>query len=257
MELKSVEKALDILESFTLESKEQGVTEISRALGINPTSVYKILKSLKTRGYVSQDSPKGKYRLGIKLFELGSLFQEQVPLIKLARPFLEKLGAACGETINLAVLSADGSEILYIDKIESSEVLKTDIRLGTRLPAHCTALGKALLSTLSEQEIDRFWGGAEELPALTAQSLSTRKDLEKELAAVKERGWAVDNEEFRKGVRCVAAPLRDRLGKSPAAVSITGPSSRITAEQVDTLAGLLLKTAQTISASLGYNGKIV
>ncbi len=253
MEIKSVEKALDILESFSAAEAEMGVSDLSRRLGINPTSVYKILATLKKRGYVRQDVPKGKYRLGIKMFELGCVFQEQSPLFHTARPLLEALGKSCGETVNLAILSPDLTEILYVDKIESREVLKTDIRLGTRLPAHCTALGKAITAFLPAETVDELYPPDLPLPGLTENSISTTIALKNALEEARNAGYAVDNEEFRHGVRCVAAPIMDRQGRALAAISITGPAFRLTPDRLKELLKPLKETARILSERLGYS----
>jgi len=252
MEIKTVDKALDILESFTGTDTELGVSELSRRLGINATSVYKILSTLKKRGYVRQENPKGKYRLGIRVFELGCVFQDQSSLIKTARPFLEKLGRSCGETVNLAILSPDMKEILYVEKIESKEVLKTDIRLGTRLPAHCTALGKAIVAFLPQEKYTEVFPAGKPLQRLTEHSIPDPECLSGSLESVRKNGYAVDNEEFKHGVRCVAAPVMDRKGMVTAAVSITGPASRLTADRIEGLACQIKETALLLSKALGF-----
>ena len=251
MGIKTVDKALDILESFTGADTELGVSELSRRLGINATSVYKILSTLKKRGYVRQENPKGKYRLGIRVFELGCVFQEQSSLIRTARPFLEKLGLSCGETVNLAILSPDMTEILYVDKIESKEVLKTDIRLGTRLPAHCTALGKAIVAFLPPEKYAEVFPAGKPLQRLTEFSIPDPERLSSLLESVRKNGYAVDNEEFKHGVRCVAAPVKGRKGMVTAAVSITGPASRLTSDRIEGLSCQIKETAKLLSKALG------
>jgi IclR family KDG regulon transcriptional repressor len=249
--LKSLQKALDILESFSVDRRELGVSELSKILGINTTSVFRILNTLKSRGYLEQTRAKGKYRLGTKVFELVYVYQSQFGLIEAATPNMEKLGRITNETINLAILSNDRKDIVYIAEIDSNEVLKTDVRIGTRLPAHCTGLGKAMLSRLSEDEFERIFSGKGPLITLTEKSISRLEDLEKDLRKIREKGYAMDDEEFKIGVRCIAAPIVDLSDRAVAAISIMGPAVRLSPEGIEKYIDALLETAQRISRSIG------
>jgi len=251
--IKSIHKALDILEVLALEAKGLGLTEISKKLNMQLSTAHRILSTLKHRGYIEQSSKKGKYRLGLKTLEIGLAMQAQLQLLERALPHLQNLAEATKETVNLAILDQDCDEVVYIAKIDSPEVLKTDIKVGTKLLAHCTALGKVLLAFLPEDEFNRRFSYRNQLPTHTPRSLSTVEELKETLAKIRKQNFAIDNEEFKIGVKCVAAPIRDSTGKVIAAVSIAGPSSRLSSERIDEFRKLVVNTANEISVQLGFN----
>ncbi len=250
--LKSLQKALDILETFSTVKGGLGVSELSRSLGMNATSVYRVLNTLRNRGYLEQDTPKGKYRLGIKVFELGCIFQSQTYLVEVAMPHLERLEGLSKETVNLAILDENQKEVIYIAKIDSREILKTDIKIGTRLPANCTALGKVMLSTFSTERINELYHGHGGMTKLTENSVASLGEFKRIMDEVRKRGYAIDNEEFKIGVRCVAAAVLGGSERALAAVSIAGPASRLSEEKLQKFSAPLIKAAEEISRRLGY-----
>lgn len=251
--IKSIHKALDVLEVLASEAKGLGLTDISKKLNMQLSTTHRILSTLKHRRYVEQEPGKGKYRLGLKTLEIGLALQAQLQLLERAMPRLQKLADAIKETINLAILDPDCDEVVYIAKIDSPEVLRTDIRIGTKLFAHCTALGKVLLAFLSNDEFNRRFSDRNRLPTYTPNSLSTLEELKKTLTKIKKQNFAIDDEEFKIGVKCVAAPIRDQSGKAVAAVSIAGPSSRLSSERIEEFKKLIVDTSNQISARLGFN----
>lgn len=250
--LTSIGQALNILELFSVKNSKWGVTEISKTLNMSISTVHRTLSILKRRGYVEQDSQRGKYKLGLKVFELGCVFQDQTYLIEVAMPHLEHLAHLTNETVNLAILDSNQREIVYIAKIDTSEVLKTDIRIGTRLLAHCTALGKVLLASLPEREIERIFPKKKELPTYTSGSISTFTKLKEHLREVKSQGFAVDDEEFKTGVRCLGVPIKDTRGKVIAAISIAGPAIRFSLEKIEKLKSTVIEVSSRISERIGF-----
>ncbi|GAH34985.1 unnamed protein product [marine sediment metagenome] len=248
----SIDQALNILEVFSEKNAKLGVTEISEILEMSISTVHRTLLILKRRGYVEQDSQRGKYKLGLRVFELGCVFQNQVYLIEVAMPHLEHLANLTNETVNLAILDHNQREVVYIAKIDSPEVLKTDIRIGTRLLANCTALGKVLLASLPEREIERIFPKKKELPTYTSSSISTFTKLKEHLREVKSRGFAVDDEEFKTGVRCLGVPIKDTRGKVIAAISITGPAIRFSLEKIEKLKSTIIEVSSRISERIGF-----
>jgi len=251
--IKSIHKALDVLEVLASEAKGLGLTEISKRLNMQLSTAHRILSTLKHRGYIEQESAKGRYRLGLKTLEIGLAMQAQLQLLERALPHLQKLAEVTKETVNLAILDPDCDEVVYIAKIDSPEVLKTDIKIGTKLLAHCTALGKVLLAFLPEEEFNRRFSNQNQLPTYTPNSLPTFEELKEDLAKVRKQNFAIDNEEFKIGVKCIAAPIRDSTGKVVAAVSIAGPTSRLSSERIDEFRKLVVDTANEISVKLGFN----
>ncbi len=229
----SIDVALNLLELFSSQQRELGITEMARLLDRKASTIHRTVTVLKNRGYIEQSSQRGKYRLGLRVFELGCVYQNQSDVMRDASATLERIARATDETVNLAVLDQSMREVSYIAKIDSSHVLKTDIQIGTKLFAHCTALGKVLLASLDDATLDRLFPASARLQDYTARSLTSVAELRREIALVRERGYAVDDEEFRSDVVCVAMPYRDLMGKVSGAISVTGPALRMTAERIE------------------------
>ncbi len=204
----SLIKSMRLLE-LLIEEGETGVSDLGRKKGLNRSNVHRILNTFESLGYVEKNPINSKYRPSLRFFELGSLIIQRHGLIKIAHPFLEKLGVKFGETSNLAIL--DRGEVIYIDKIESSEALRMDLAIGRRVPAYCTALGKILLLGLKKDSLDQYLK-ITKLVKRTPNTLSSKRDLLKHLAEVSESGFAIDDEELSIGIRCIAAPIRNHSG---------------------------------------------
>jgi IclR family transcriptional regulator, KDG regulon repressor len=235
----SIDVAVNVLELFSAEKIELGISEMSRLLGKKESTIHRTVTVLKNRGYIEQSQGRGKYRLGLKAFELGCVYQNQSNVMKEAMRSLEALARETNETINLAVLDQGMKEIAYIAKIDSSQVLRTDIRIGTKLHAHCTALGKVLLASLEPAVLDKLFPPRQELPGYTDRSIANTDQLHRTLAEVRRAGVALDREEFRIGVVCVAMPFRDMSGIVVAAVSVTAPAFRCSTERIVEIQGIM------------------
>ncbi len=251
--IQSVSHALDILESFTKTADELGVTELSKRLGLHKNNVFRLLATLEHRGYIEQNSSTENYRLGPKTLQLGATFIEQRECRRQARPVLESLMAASGETAVVAVLRAN--KVIYMDSVETDKTVRAVSRIGAMLPAHCTAVGKAQLAFLQPAEIERLYP-ENNLPGLTGKSIKTRDALLAELKAVPEKGYALENEECDLEVRSIAAPVRDFSKNVIAAVGIVAPASRLTDEKLrkDAIIQLVQEAGRAISAKLGFSG---
>jgi IclR family KDG regulon transcriptional repressor len=235
----TIDVALNLLELFSAEKIELGISEMARLLGKRASTIHRTVTVLKNRGYIEQELERGKYRLGLKAFELGCVYQNQSNVMKEAMQILERLSRETAETANLAVLDQGLKEIAYIAKIDSSQVLKTDIRIGTKLHAHCTALGKVLLASLDPHLVRKLFPPHRKLPAYTPHSITGTDELHRQLAEVRAAGFALDREEFRKEVVCVAMPLRDRGGRVVAAISVTAPAYRCSGARIDQITTLM------------------
>lgn len=246
--IKSIEKALDLLELLS-DNEEMGITEISKGLHMGVSTVHRILTTLKFRGYIIQNPKTSKYSLGINLFVLGGKVQSAINLVELVNPFLQKLSQYTNEGINFAIL--EGREAVCLSRIESSEVLRTDIKIGARLPAHCTAVGKVLLAFLPEQEFTILYGkDNKKLYTPTPSSISSVKELKECLKKVKRDGYAIDKEEFKIGINCLGVPIINKEGRSIASISVTGPSSRFTLSEMKKLRNTLMNISKDISRRL-------
>jgi DNA-binding IclR family transcriptional regulator len=246
--LQSVDHALAVLESFDAATPELGVTTLSSRLKLAKSTVYRLLSTLAARGYVYQNPATGKYRLGLKAFEVGSLAVSQLTVREVAIPLLEKLRDITKETVHLGV--RDGEAVIYIDKIETPHAMRMYSRTGRRAPLHCTALGKVLLAFAPAAEAARLLRRG--LRRYTPNTVTDPDVLGKELGKIREDGYALDQEEFEEGLKCVAAPLWDYSGTVVASAGIAGPHIRMTAERLPDLIPLVRDTAGEISARLGY-----
>lgn len=246
--LKSLHKALRLMESLAEAERGLGLVELSRKLGMNKTVVYRILATLLQCGYVVRDE-SGRYSLSLKAFELGAAVVSRIGLREAAIGPMSDLARQCGETINLAVL--DGSEAVYIDRVECAEPLRAVLRVGKRVPLHCTALGKVLLAYQPPDERERIVTDLT-LERFTPRTITDRDRLRLELARVREAGFSLDDEEHIPGVRCLGAPVFGQHGEVVAALSIAGPSVRLSREGIAGFANALKAAALTASRGLGY-----
>ena len=244
--IKSIDRALDILEFLSNNGDDIGISDISRGIGMGLSTVHRIINTLKSRGYIIQNQKTLKYRLGIKLFELGCKVYNTKHLIKIARPYLRKLSKMTSETVNLAIL--EDKEVVYLDTIESIETLRTGIVRGTRTAAHCTALGKVLLSSIPGSDFKQLYKNSETIIQLTPKSLTSLVDLKKELKKVKKQGYAFDQEESMIGINCVGVPIFNGNKEVIMAISITGPSSRFTVDKMKDVKEKLIITAKEVSS---------
>jgi len=247
---KSVKKAIKILEAFSENDFEMSLSEISKKINLPKATTYRIIETLKDGGLIDQKPDNGKYKLGLKLFELGSLVFKKLKLREVALPYMEALSKECGETIHLGILQGD--KVVSIESCESSFDLRSNIYIGKRAPLYCTGVGKALLAFLSPEEICNFLQQSKR-KKYTANTITDADELEKELEKIRKEGFAVDNMEHEEGIRCVAAPIRNYENKVIASISISGPSIRITEEKIPQLASMVKETAENISKRLGFS----
>jgi len=250
--IKVLDKSLSVLEILLQRGSAMNMTELSEKLGFYPSTIHRILDTLKQWGYVEQDSHTQKYQLGLKALELGMAKLHQMDLVREATPYLKNLVNQGNETVHLGVL--EEGEVIYLAKEESSQTIRMISYVGKRAPLHCTALGKVLLAYLSTEERKKVLGG-KVLPRLTENTITDKGELEKELDKVREQGFALDQEENEKDVRCIAAPIRNYQRRVIAAISISGPAFRIDEKAQNNLKKALIETSAKISKRLGYDEK--
>ncbi|MCK8816718.1 IclR family transcriptional regulator [Natroniella sulfidigena] len=248
--VKSVDRSINILEELAKYEEGLGVTELGNRLDIHKSSVHRLLSTLVYRGLVEQDSKTGNYKLGLKIFELGSKIFNDLEIREYAKLYLEELVEETGEAVHLAVL--DQGEIIYIDKVESSNTIRMYSQVGKRAPVHCTGLGKAILAYLSEEEVDRIIE-TKGLPEYTENTITDPEQFKERLALIRNRGYAMDEIEHELGIRCVAAPIFNYNDEAVAAVSVSGPTMRVSKDRIDELSKLVKEIGLKISQRLGYN----
>jgi len=251
-QVQSINRALDILELLNREEM-LGITQIAQVVGLDKTTVFRIVQTLCARGYVRQDPSTQMYSNTLKLFEMGVRILDGHRILGKARPHIEALAMSTRETVNLAVI--EGGNIVYVDKIESPEVIKADLGIGKSYPAYATSLGKSILAFLDEKELDRIFG-TEGFKAFTHNTVKDLEELKGQLKEIRALGYASDDEELVNGLSCVAAAIRSFNGKPIAAVSIAFPKYRFPPDSPERLrmAELVQVTARSISIELGFKG---
>ena len=218
---------------------------------MHKNNVFRLLATLESRGYIEQNRVTENYRLGLKTLELGQTFIKQMGLLRQSRPILESLVRECNETTYVSILKE--FHIVYLDVVETDLTVRVVPRVGSRLPAYCTAAGKVQLAYMNEEELDNFLP-SKELKRYTPNTIAGRDELKVILKKVAELGYAMDNEELDIGVRCVAAPIRDYTRRIIGAVSVSGPSMRFSEERMENeLIPMVKKAGDDISAKLGYH----
>jgi IclR family pca regulon transcriptional regulator len=249
----SLERGLAILSCFTPKRPVLGIADIADELGMSRSTTHRYVITLLALGYLEQGASR-KYRLGLRVTDLGMSALNSTGLREHAGPYLQELRQRTSYSISLAVL--DGPEILYVDRARSFRrgqgQAGPDVRIGMRLPAYCTAMGKLLLANLPDSD-QRELIASMKLAKSGPNTITSKKALRDELDDVLEASFAVDDEELAKGLYSVAAPVRDEARNVVAAVDIAVPSSTISiGELVDALGPHLISTADRISARLGY-----
>ncbi|PLX95228.1 MAG: IclR family transcriptional regulator [Desulfuromonas sp.] len=249
--IQAVSHALDLLEQFHGDVDELGVTELSKRLKLHKNNVFRLLATLESRGYIEQNRATENYRLGLKSLELGQTFIKQMGLLRQAKPILERMVKECNETSYVAIFKE--GYIVYLDVVETDLTVRVVSRVGSRLPAYCTAAGKVHLAYMTDEEVDAALVGRE-LKQHTPTTLASVASLKAELKQVVEKGYAIDNEELDPGVRCVAAPIRDYTRRIVGAVSISGPAMRFSDERIEQeLVPLITQASEDLSTRLGFH----
>jgi DNA-binding IclR family transcriptional regulator len=247
--VQAVDRTLAILDALGKVGTPMTLTALSAELRLNISTVHRLLSTLIVWGFVEQERETGKYKLGIKAFEIGNAVFKNLDLFKVAKPILKELVEKFNETVNLAVL--DGREVVYINQVESKNMIKMLAKPGSRGPAYCTGSGKVLLSKLSNKEIDRIFAKYN-FARFTENTVGSIDELKTVLEEVRQRGYAIDREEIEVGVRCAAVPVYNLNGSLIAALSLSGPGSRLSYEYlIETVVPDLMVSAKKISKNLG------
>jgi DNA-binding IclR family transcriptional regulator len=250
----AVTRALDILELFLDGDGTLSAPEIVRRLQLPRTTVHELVATLTARQYlVPVPGEPGRYRLGVRPYQLGSRYAEQLDLAAEGQQVARGVAETCDETVHVAIL--DGTDVIYIAKVDSTHAVRMVSAAGRRLPAHCTSVGKMLLASLPAAELDERIPDDAELIRMTEHSLTDPAALRAHLAAVRERGLAVESRESNPDVSCVAAPVRDRTNRVVAALSISVPMIRWSPGTEQELSALVVKGAAELSERLGHRGR--
>ena len=248
-QVRALERALQILGAFSLERPELSLSDLSTATDLPPSTTLRLLTILAQYGYVERSAETERYRIGVGMFERGSIYIQSTTVEAEAAEALETLARETNQTASLAVL--DRTDIVHIAVYQPVRAIRYYAPVGQREMAHCTGLGKALLSGLSDIEVDELVA-QRGLSGRTDRTITTITGLRAALSEIRDRGYAIDNEESIVGLRCVAAPVLDDRNRVVAAVSASGAASEFDETAMPALIDAVTKTAAAISGRLGH-----
>nr|WP_144451072.1 IclR family transcriptional regulator [Halalkalibacter nanhaiisediminis] len=247
--VKSVDRALRIITLVSQSKEGRGVTELATHLDLNKSSIYKLLTTLVSHGFIEQDIETKKYRLGYKYLELSAILLESIDLRSQAKTFLEELESYTNEVIHLVVF--DQGEVIYIEKLEGNETLRTHSKVGRRASMHCTSVGKVILAHLPEQEVSAILN-KNGMEKRTENTITDKESLLTELRKIRNQGYGVEIQENETGITCIAAPIFDNRGRIAAAISVSGPSIRMESDRLKAISPVIIEVGKKISRRLGY-----
>ena len=243
---RTLDRGLSVLQILA-KTPGLSLSELSRVLGLSPSTVSRLLATLSERGFVSQEN--GTFRIGLEAFEVGLAFSKHMRLDQVAGPIVQRFVHEIGDTVSLCIL--EGKEVIYVDQYEGSGTARTVMQIGSRQPLYCTAAGKVMLAWLWEERVQDLLGEGE-LARFTQHTLTTLDQVLQDLESVRQRGYATDLQELENGVCCVAAPIRGRSGAVMGAISASAIELRMTAERIEFLGPQLVKVGNEISHRLGW-----
>jgi IclR family transcriptional regulator, acetate operon repressor len=246
----AVRRAIAVLKAFSDEMPDMGVTEVSRRVNLHKSTVYRLLSAFEDEGLIARNPETGKYRLGPELIVLGEQVLRHTEVHRVALPFLRELAERTGETIDLEVLS--GGNVVTIEEIGGKHVVAASGAIGMPWAAHATSNGKVLLAYQPVERQRQILSRT--LRRFTSRTLTDAKAVARELAKVREQGYALSFGELEEHLVAIGIPIRGRSGDAVAAVSISGPDTRLTPDKLSGLLKLGIETCSRISARLGYHG---
>ena len=247
--IEALERGLHVLEAFSRKSPSLSMTEIAEQAGLSKSTAFRVAHTLEDLGYLERDPESKRYRPGLKVLRLGFSALNSLEMGQVAQPYLKALSSQCGWTSNMTV--RDEGDIVYVARNKTEQILSVDLHLGSRLPAYCTSMGKALLSDLGRQELQALMG-AGPYARRGPNTIEDLEELDAALEKVRAQGYAINDEELVAGLRAVAAPVRGHTNEVIAAVNVSVPSVRVSLHELeDELAGLVVATARQISLILG------
>jgi len=244
--VRAVERAMQILSAFANEQGDRGISEIARVTGLHKATTHRIMMTLLNGGFLERAPDGERFRLGIRVVELGLGAVRGLDLRRVAFPYMQQLVERFDETCDLGIF--DRGMVLYVEVVHSKHSLTIAARVGRRLPAYCTASGRVFLAFLPPKIVEPIW--SEPLVPCTQRTTTSLAQLREELEAARQRGYALDDEEFEEGIRAVSVPIRDIDGSVIAALSMPGPVNRMPPQRISEIADALLEAADAVSTHI-------
>ncbi len=250
--VQSVDRALSLLEILAAHENGLGLMELSYQAHLTKSTCHRLLHTLIKNGYVKQNEENGPYQLSFKMFRLGAQTIEKMDILKISRPYLQRLKDKFGEVIHLVI--RDDQEIVYIDKVETDHTIRMYSNIGKRGSLYSTSVGKAMLAYGSDDELLALWETLS-LEKKTEHTITTWPEFNQEIEAIRKVGYAMDEEENELGVKCIGVAILDYSGLPVGAISISGPTQRMSKEKIDTIKEEILDVKKEISKELGFEYK--
>jgi len=245
--VRAIERALDILLCFSQAKPALSLTEIAEQVEMSKSTVHRLLATLETKRFITRDKTTGLYHLGLRFIEIAPQVLQDIGLERWTFPYLQHLCAECGETVDLAAL--DGTQVIYLQVIESPQRVKIAAAVGQRLPIHCTASGKAFLAFMPEEQVRDLV--QEGLTRYTDNTKDSPASLFEDLRATCERGFAMSEQEYEQDINAVAAPVLDSIGQPVLTIAVVGPSFRLSKERMLVLGQSIRATVDAIIRDVG------
>lgn len=249
--VQSLERALTLLNKLSEYPEGIQISRLAEQVGLTKSTVHRLLATLTNMNYTIKDEETDKYKIGLQVLFLSRNLINNINVVTIAKPFLEKLCHEVNETVHLCI--EDRGEVIYIDKIESNQTIRMYSRIGSRAPIYCTAVGKVLLSGMDKDKKNETISKMKFIPK-TPTTITSKEEFLEEIEKVDSQGYALDNSENEASLMCIAFPIFDHNGKIIASFSVSGPNNRVTPELIETtLIGKMKQCSIEISRNLGYS----
>lgn len=250
--VQSVERGLLLVDALAEENREYSLTELAKKMCWPKSTVYGLISTLRDYHYIDQSPVTGRYKLGVRFFEIGNVVARSWNVRSIAIPHMQRLNAQLGEMVQLA--TEDKGEVLYLDKVDSTQMMRIVSETGGRLPMHCTGLGKALLAYKSQAEV-RSVIAQKGMTCMTQKTIHSLSQLEKELGKIRQQGYTINDREIMDNLRCVAAPIFNGNSEVKFAVSVSGLYNNMQSDFLERSIELIKEISRDISYTMGYRGE--
>jgi IclR family acetate operon transcriptional repressor len=248
VQVQSLTRGLSLLEALARAEGGLTLTDLAQRVQLAPSTAHRLLATLEKMGYVYQGGEMGRWYIGLQAFTVGTSFLANRDFVAQSHPYMRRLMEQSGETANLGII--DGTEAVFIDQVQCREMMRTIVKLGSRVPLHASGVGKAIFAALPDDQIDAILK-VKGLPRITANTITSPETMWASVRVIRQRGWSFDDEEHALGTRCVAAPIYDEHADVLGAISLAGPSSRLPDERIKQLGPVVAHTAEELTHRLG------
>lgn len=247
-QVQSLTRGLSLLEALARAEGGLTLTDVAQRVQLAPSTAHRLLSTLEKMGYVYQGGDLGRWYVGLQAFAVGSSFLANRDFVAQSHPYMRKLMEQSGETANLGIL--DGTDAVFIDQVQCREMMRTIVKLGSRVPLHASGVGKAIFAAMPDDEIEAILK-VKGLPRITGNTITSPETMWAAIRVIRQRGWSFDDEEHALSTRCVAAPIYNEHAEVLGAISLAGPSSRLPDERIKQLGPLVAHTAEELTHRLG------